>query len=477
MEGHAPSWPEIVHRLHADQRGTISIVSVFAVMFLAMLLGMVMNVGREVDDKVRMQNAADAAAYGGGVVLARGMNGLAFTNHLLFDVFAMTAFMREARDRNGEPYVPDILDAWTATGPVFAGSGFSKFESLGPAIVEKAPRERELVFHYSEWAAAASERILPVMEEILRQEMIPEYQRALAAATPDLAQTAAREVALRHSGGPAGRGPMLGVLWRSSVVPVGAASDAMDRTLPVVDPVWDLLPNQAQYLDLARRQRRDGAVRYLQHWNDVAMVMFDREAKMCQFSRLWRHFTCAALNQLLDEYATSNLPFLICTEGEDVVNGNQHLDQYFSFASVVYWAKTPQMLPGLFRDPIDGDALTYAQVRLFVPRRRIVWHWYDPTPTDPIAGNIGGHDVPLPPPDDPVATVDNGPGRWVMAREPGISEEWNLLNQHWTVQLVPATMPTLAEILQTVPPVPGTSVRLPSLGGLTTEDITRISPH
>ncbi|MCX7428053.1 MAG: pilus assembly protein TadG-related protein [Planctomycetia bacterium] len=351
-----------VRRLHRDERGTISIVSVFAVMFLAMLLGMVMNVGREVDDKVRMQNAADAAAYGGGVVLARGMNGLAFTNHL-------------------------------------------------------------------------------------------------------------------HSGGPAGRGPMLGVLWRSSVVPVGAASDAMDRTLPVVDPVWDLLPNQAQYLDLARRQRRDGAVRYLQHWNDVAMVMFDREAKMCQFSRLWRHFTCAALNQLLDEYATSNLPFLIRTEGDDIVNGNQHLDQYFSFASVVYWAKTPQMLPGLFRDPIDGDALTYAQVRLFVPRRRIVWHWYDPTPTDPIAGNIGGHDVPLPPPDNPIAPVDNGPGRWVLAREPGISEEWNLLNQHWTVQLVPATMPTLAEILQTVPPVPGGSVRLPSLGGLTTEDINRISPH
>ena len=59
----------LISRLHRDQQGTISIVSVFAVMFLAMLLGMVMNSGREVDGKIRMQNAADSAAYSGGVVL------------------------------------------------------------------------------------------------------------------------------------------------------------------------------------------------------------------------------------------------------------------------------------------------------------------------------------------------------------------------------------------------------------------------
>ena len=104
-------------RLHRDQGGTISILSVFAVLLLTMLLGMVMNVGRQVDGKIRMQNAADAAAYSGGVVLARGMNTLAFTNHLLCDVFAMTAFMREARDRNSESYVPRILAAWNKVGP------------------------------------------------------------------------------------------------------------------------------------------------------------------------------------------------------------------------------------------------------------------------------------------------------------------------------------------------------------------------
>src|SRR5208337_3984656 len=114
-------------RLHRDERGSMSIVSVFAVMFLIMLLGMVMNVGRHVDGKLRMQNAADAAAYSGGVVLARGMNTLAFTNHMLCDVFAVTAILREARDQNSASYTPSILAAWSKVAPIFSSSRFPKF--------------------------------------------------------------------------------------------------------------------------------------------------------------------------------------------------------------------------------------------------------------------------------------------------------------------------------------------------------------
>ena len=57
--------------LHGDQRGTISIMSVFCLLMFTMVLVMVTNVARHVDDKLRMQNGADAAAYSGGVVLAR----------------------------------------------------------------------------------------------------------------------------------------------------------------------------------------------------------------------------------------------------------------------------------------------------------------------------------------------------------------------------------------------------------------------
>ncbi|MDP7303928.1 MAG: pilus assembly protein TadG-related protein, partial [Pirellulaceae bacterium] len=80
----------LITRVHRDQEGSISIVSVFGLMLLVFLLGLVMNAGRQVDQKVKMQNAADSATYAGGVVVGRGMNTLAFTNHLMSDVFAIT---------------------------------------------------------------------------------------------------------------------------------------------------------------------------------------------------------------------------------------------------------------------------------------------------------------------------------------------------------------------------------------------------
>ena len=186
-------------RIHRDERGTISIITVFAVMLLTMVLGMVMNVGRQVDGKIRMQNSADAAAYSGGLVLTRGMNDLAFTNHLLSEVFAMTALMREARDRNSESYVPEILAAWEKVGPVFSGSRFPKFKALGPAIVQKVPREQQLVTTFSDWVAELSQRVLPLMEGILAEEAIPKYQRAVVEAFPDIAQTATEQIALRNA--------------------------------------------------------------------------------------------------------------------------------------------------------------------------------------------------------------------------------------------------------------------------------------
>ena len=68
--------------MHRDERGTISILSVVVLVMLTMLLGMILNVGEQMDDKIKLQNAADAATYSGSLVLTRGMNTLAFTNHL-----------------------------------------------------------------------------------------------------------------------------------------------------------------------------------------------------------------------------------------------------------------------------------------------------------------------------------------------------------------------------------------------------------
>ncbi len=207
-----------------------------------MLLGMVMNVGRQVDGKLRMQNAADAAAYSGGLVLTRGLNSLAFTNQLLCEVFAMTAFMREARDRDAEKYVPNILAAWENEAAVFAGSPFPKFQALGNAIPAKAQAEQALVTAFVNWAAALAGDgqdggALWLMETILQNHMITDYQQAVVAALPDMAQHAATTVAQQNGQPDYGRGPMAGVLWHAHTgQPVGATYLASIVADPNSDP-------------------------------------------------------------------------------------------------------------------------------------------------------------------------------------------------------------------------------------------------
>jgi hypothetical protein len=500
----------VAMRLHRSQRGTISILSVFAVLMLTMLLGMVMNVGRHVDGKIRMQNAADAVAYSGAVVVARGLNTLAFTNHLLSEVFALTAFMREARDRNSERYVPAILAAWNEVGPVLARSGFPKFDRLGAAIPLKTPLEQELVRAFSEWGAAASEPILPEMEEILRQELIPQFQRAVVQAYPDIAQMAAAEVA-RRNGDPAhGRGTMAGVLWRGDAMPVGGSSETVMRTLPVVDPEMEDV-FEGNYFKIARDQRRGLANSYLGEWNRRVLWFFDHRAKMCQFGALWRSFTCGYLKQLLeDEYPRSNLPHVLEREWHkprffwtgwpELTEAKEHLDRHFTFLGVVYWRPVPEFAPRLFRNPIQSDAVAYAQVRVFIPHPRLVYY-QPPVDYPPDMGGMPG-DMPVPPGQDPTPPDSDGPppapqndydvtregaySRWILGsngwdlRRPKWNygwAQWTLLNENWTAQLVPVTMANLPMILQTAPPVPGSPFVLPNLGGLSAEEIQQISIH
>mgnify|MGYP003309928202 FL=1 len=129
-------------RLHGDQRGTISIVTLLVLLVFTMLLVMITNVGRHADDKLKMQNAADSAAVTGGVMLARGLNGLAHTNHLLCEVFAITAYLREGQQRNAEAQVPEILQAWGLAGGDLLQSAFAKFPPAGQAVVQRIPFEQ-----------------------------------------------------------------------------------------------------------------------------------------------------------------------------------------------------------------------------------------------------------------------------------------------------------------------------------------------
>lgn len=521
-----------VARIHRDQTGSISITSVFGLMLLVFLLGLVMNAGRQVDQKVKMQNAADSATYAGGVVVTRGMNTLAFTNHLMSDVFAITAFFREGNERNAETMTNPILDNWARVGPAFTGSEFPRFDQLGRAIQEKVPGERAMVYTFSEWAYAASEIMLPVFETILRERLIPEFQRALVEATPRLAQYATDEVARRHGRAWPRPAEVRGVLWRTAADPVGGVSEYERRTLPVVDPVMDRVPRQEQYVEDARRQRSELAHEYLRRWNNESMQAFDDYGRLSQFAQLWRIFTCGQLERLLVyEYPDTNLPFQIRHKLNDVYDVNGHLEQDFMFVGVVYRDKIDDRIPGIYRNPIENSSTAYAQLMMFVPHPRLVKQWLDPTaatapggPAD-TGGGIPGEQIPIPVPGllgprlaggsrlaggppqhrgrteaawqtspgggdsqgDSTESPDDSPGAddgdelpWTVRRQSGqwFPTGWDLVTQNWTVQLAPATSGSIPEILSLQPYVNDMpAFELPDLTPLTSEDLQWLSHH
>jgi hypothetical protein len=529
-----------VLRLHGDERGTISVLSLATIIGLMMLMGMVINIGRHIDDKVRMQNAVDASAYSGGVVLARGMNALAFSNHLLCDVFALTAYLREARDRNAERLTPEILDAWASLGPIFEKGPPPKFVSLGRAIPQKVKQERELVRSFSELSAEISKLVLPVLEYVLRERLIPEFERAVVQSIPRLAQDGTNEIARRHGLSRSAqmreqqsRGPQVGILWRTNGLPVGYPdeTDPMSRTLPVFDPtpmpglrpprsreVADpnpdpdegsdarMMPNGDQFLLKAFTEREHFARTYLEQWTSDRLRFFETEAKMSQFINLWRIFTCGQLTRLLyDEYPESNLPHLlrptdtgldplVLRRNQMVAEQNAYLDRNFMFVGIAYRRKFLETSGRMYKNPLDADPLTFAQITLMAPRRRLVLQTAGGIAAGGSgngldgSGNAGGGamgpDVTVPPaPGNAGSPVGGAPPQsntWVSDGSP---DRWDLWNQGWIAQLVPATTDSLAGLLQSKPPDGAVNVgqpmivKLPNLGGTSSRDIRRINTH
>jgi hypothetical protein len=170
---------------------------------------------------------------------------------------------------------------------------------------------------------------------------------------------------------------------------------------------------------------------------------FDHVGNMSQFANLWRGFTCGYLRELLDEYPSSNIPYQLRRSTLQQFDRNAYIDLETSFVGVVYWEKMPERLPGLFDSSLDADDSAFTQIRVFLPRPRLI---YDPT------------------------------------REPeyqyyrqGVPRHRDLMNQNWSTQIVPATSASIPTILQTQPP--NLNVRVPSLGGIDVQDFRRINTH
>ena len=115
---------KLAHRLHEDQHGAISVLGVFTIFFLTLTLGMIFNIGKQVDEKLRMQNAADAATYSIVGMKMTGLGRIEKTDgewHLILDQTACPIGRNILRDRIAIVFKPTVggkaVSAWFGENP------------------------------------------------------------------------------------------------------------------------------------------------------------------------------------------------------------------------------------------------------------------------------------------------------------------------------------------------------------------------
>lgn len=490
-----------IRTLHGDERGTISVLSVITLVMLTMLMGMILNVGEQIDDKIRMQNAADAATYSSGVVVARGMNTIAFTNHLLCETFALTAYYREGRDRFAESLVPEILDAWPTVASQLGTADFQLFKLMSPAIAPKIAMERRMVKTFGDLTVIKSRILLPPLENILgvsdvsvqtgqvSQEeaalthLIPVFQRAVVQAVPQAAVGVTQEITRRNTAVRGSGNPQC-VLWntRNEALIAHDQQDPYARLLPALDPTYEgpdyphLKASEAGvYLARAASRRRALANRYLAAWNlaidggavNQDLHPFEREAyheggrvsaKMSQFINLWRGFTCAKLRQLLDtEYPNTNLPHMMRIQDPGITQ-QQYLENEFTYVAAVYRKQRQPKMPGMYRMPITGDSLAFARVSVYLPRPRYLTSGGCPNFYCQGTNWLGESGCNTP-------CFDSWP------------EEWSLFNQNWAAKMTPTSAESTVALLQTNPQAYAPGVTLPNFSSLQVQDLKALNAH
>lgn len=498
--------PTVMARLRSlrrNEEGTISVLSVIALLLLTMLLGMILNVGEQLDEKIELQNAADAASYSSSVVVARGMNTVAFTNHLLSETFALTAYFREGRDRSAESLVPEILNTWEKLDGQLELSSFKLIRDIKIGLLPKIQMEREMVQTFGDMTQMKARLILPALETILglpenpnsegltadQQKMIalthliPTFQRTVMLAIPAAATEVVNEIGRRNARGLDGRvaQTVVWTTWLTAPVQTIDQRNPRLRMLPGLDPSYE--GPDSGYLDWweialyqsEARRRRDGLAEiYLREWEydrGFDLAPFYREhhseggmvyAKMSNFFHMWRGFTGARLQRLLnEEYPTTNLPHMIrLPNGE---TQQQYLEHQFSFDTTIYRRQRTPRMPGMYRVPIRGDNVAFARATVYLPLPRIVteagcpafhcWGW---------DRRVRHHRVWQ---CQPYECIEK------------IPTEWSLFSQNWAARLIPTSPEAALGLLQTNPQSVVQGVTLPNMSSLQVQDLKAINFH
>jgi apolipoprotein N-acyltransferase len=206
--------------LSQSQSGQVMVPAIVLLLISAGLFYLMVNSSQAVNEKVRVTNAADAAAYSAGVAEARALNFYAYTNRALIanqmviaQMVSFTSWIRyfgHATDRITDPQVaaemvymlwpsPEALTTaavFTATRAALAYGGMSG-EQLAQHVATAAGTATSLHEAASRWLSA-SQRLVAV------DFLLDERQRRIATAVVQ-AMDAGLEAEVVHADGLPGR--------------------------------------------------------------------------------------------------------------------------------------------------------------------------------------------------------------------------------------------------------------------------------
>jgi len=122
----AGGWRDRMARLHAGEDGQINLVTAVVMLGFAVLIGLIGNAGNTVKKKIELQNAADATAYSTALWMARGMNAVTTTNHLMGEATAVIVVFEslggtelgESKGRNTSVALNKALGSSKITAPM-----------------------------------------------------------------------------------------------------------------------------------------------------------------------------------------------------------------------------------------------------------------------------------------------------------------------------------------------------------------------
>ena len=128
---------------HRDERGGLVFSAGIVILGLAVLIGMVGNIGNEIVQKQRLQMAADAAAYSSAVWMARGMNTVCTLNHMMGELTAYIVILEamggpEADSRKDwipRSECPKIEETLDTTIDVWTNTPLKEFTKSGNPII------------------------------------------------------------------------------------------------------------------------------------------------------------------------------------------------------------------------------------------------------------------------------------------------------------------------------------------------------